>query len=201
MTATSPHSRRSIRAANDHLLGGGVAASGKGRMSREGAVFLGSRFGIARRCPSFIPIREPGRDRPALDKDDLGMFAITYVAAEGARPALPTHRTAGLPCGRHPRRDRASAPGIPLTGLPGSPPGNLARPDILSPPRLVQSARQMGCGASACECLDERRRMAFSLRNVVRTPSPKMVPLYAARVSDLKSGDFVRGECVCGHDE
>jgi hypothetical protein len=28
-----------------------------------------------------------------------------------------------------------------------------------------------------------------------------MVPLYAARVSDLRPGDFVRVECVCGHDE
>lgn len=28
-----------------------------------------------------------------------------------------------------------------------------------------------------------------------------MVPLYAARVSDLGPGDFVRVECVCGHDE
>jgi hypothetical protein len=29
----------------------------------------------------------------------------------------------------------------------------------------------------------------------------KMVPLYSARVSDLKPGDFVQVECVCGHDE
>jgi hypothetical protein len=29
---------------------------------------------------------------------------------------------------------------------------------------------------------------------------PTMVPLYAARVSDLKPGDFVRVECSCGHD-
>jgi hypothetical protein len=28
-----------------------------------------------------------------------------------------------------------------------------------------------------------------------------MVPLYAARVSDLVRGDFVRVECACGHDE
>jgi hypothetical protein len=28
-----------------------------------------------------------------------------------------------------------------------------------------------------------------------------VVPLYAARVSDLKPGDFVQVECVCGHDE
>jgi len=28
-----------------------------------------------------------------------------------------------------------------------------------------------------------------------------MVPLYAARVSDLGPGDFIRVECVCGHDE
>jgi hypothetical protein len=28
-----------------------------------------------------------------------------------------------------------------------------------------------------------------------------MIPLYAARVSDLKPGDFVGVECVCGHDE
>ncbi len=29
-----------------------------------------------------------------------------------------------------------------------------------------------------------------------------MVPLYAARVSDLKLGDFVRVECgACGHEE
>ena len=28
-----------------------------------------------------------------------------------------------------------------------------------------------------------------------------MVPLYAARVSDLQPGDFVRVECVCGHEE
>ncbi len=27
-----------------------------------------------------------------------------------------------------------------------------------------------------------------------------MVPLYAARVSDLGPGDFVHVECVCGHD-
>lgn len=29
----------------------------------------------------------------------------------------------------------------------------------------------------------------------------KMVPLYAARVSDLQPGDYVRVECVCGHEE
>jgi hypothetical protein len=29
----------------------------------------------------------------------------------------------------------------------------------------------------------------------------KMVPLYAARVSDLHPGDFVRVECGCRHDE
>ena len=28
-----------------------------------------------------------------------------------------------------------------------------------------------------------------------------MVPLYAARVCDLRPGDFVRVECACGHDE
>lgn len=27
-----------------------------------------------------------------------------------------------------------------------------------------------------------------------------MVPLYAARVSDLGPGDFLRVECVCGHE-
>jgi hypothetical protein len=27
-----------------------------------------------------------------------------------------------------------------------------------------------------------------------------MVPLYAARVSDLGPGDCVRVECICGHD-
>jgi hypothetical protein len=27
-----------------------------------------------------------------------------------------------------------------------------------------------------------------------------MVPLYAARVSDLSPGDFVRVECACGQD-
>jgi hypothetical protein len=27
-----------------------------------------------------------------------------------------------------------------------------------------------------------------------------MVPLYAARVSDLGPGDFVGVECICGHD-
>ncbi len=27
-----------------------------------------------------------------------------------------------------------------------------------------------------------------------------MVPLYAARVSDLKPGDFVLVQCACGHD-
>jgi hypothetical protein len=27
-----------------------------------------------------------------------------------------------------------------------------------------------------------------------------MVPLYAARVSDLGPGDFLRVECACGHD-
>ena len=29
----------------------------------------------------------------------------------------------------------------------------------------------------------------------------KMVPLYAARISDLQPGDFVRVQWVCGHDE
>ena len=28
-----------------------------------------------------------------------------------------------------------------------------------------------------------------------------MVPLYATRVSDLGSGDFVQVECPCGHSE
>jgi hypothetical protein len=28
-----------------------------------------------------------------------------------------------------------------------------------------------------------------------------MVPLYAARVCDLQTGDFVRVECACGHEE
>lgn len=27
-----------------------------------------------------------------------------------------------------------------------------------------------------------------------------MVPLYMARLSDLKPGDMVRAECPCGHD-
>jgi hypothetical protein len=27
-----------------------------------------------------------------------------------------------------------------------------------------------------------------------------VVPLYAARVSDLRPGDFVQVECACGHD-
>jgi hypothetical protein len=33
----------------------------------------------------------------------------------------------------------------------------------------------------------------------MRTPFG-MVPLYAARVSDLEAGDFINVECVCGHD-
>jgi hypothetical protein len=38
-------------------------------------------------------------------------------------------------------------------------------------------------------------------RNEERTQIAKMVPFYAARVSDLGTGDFVRVECACGHQE
>ncbi len=45
------------------------------------------------------------------------------------------------------------------------------------------------------------RQPGRSLWNEPKTGYPQMVPLYAARVGDLKPGDFVQVECgVCGHD-
>jgi hypothetical protein len=40
----------------------------------------------------------------------------------------------------------------------------------------------------------------YSLLERIENENTPMQPLYAARVSDLKPGDFVRVECICGHD-
>ena len=42
--------------------------------------------------------------------------------------------------------------------------------------------------------------MAFSESEQSKNEAGGMVPLYAARVQDLKTGDFVVVNCACGHE-
>jgi hypothetical protein len=42
--------------------------------------------------------------------------------------------------------------------------------------------------------------MAFSESEPSKNGAGRMVPFYAARVQDLKAGDFVVVNCACGHE-
>lgn len=43
------------------------------------------------------------------------------------------------------------------------------------------------------------RRRTFREHEAIHCRSISMVPLYAARIADLGTGDLVQIECVCGH--